>query len=137
MIPFQEKTSSVLLSTLDSIIIEKSQGPQPSTVKANTQQFSSQNTKFCQLPSMYLSLSTNNCPSDFTNSCASEAKKVKLACTLLYLDKAVAALREIPSSSHRKAGVDAFALSIAKDAKPFFRGRIRTSGRNSKSCSAK
>jgi hypothetical protein len=128
----RKEISSVLLSSLDSNIPEKSQGPQPSTVKTNAQPFLSQYKQSCQLYSMYPSLSTNNCP-----SCDSEAKKVRLSSEVSNLDKAVAALREIPSSSHREDGFDGFAQSIAKDVKTFCKGGIRTSGRNSKCCGAK
>jgi hypothetical protein len=109
-------TPPLVLPPLDKILFEKSQKPQSSisasNVETDTQLFSSQSPDPCQLSSIYPSLFSNTCPPESTNESTSEARKRKLG-HLLYLDKALAALREIPSSSHREDEFDAFARSIA------------------------
>jgi hypothetical protein len=94
-------------------MFEKPQSPiSASNVETDTRQFSSQSPDPCQLSSLYPSLFSNSCPPESANESTSEVRKRKLG-HLLYLDNALAALREISTSSHREDEFDAFARSIA------------------------
>lgn len=112
----EKGTPSFVFPPLDKIMFAKSQKPESSISASNVEKdahpFSSQSSKPWQLASIYPSLFSDHYPPECTNESASEVRKKTLG-HLLYLENALASLRDIPSSKHREDEFDAFARSIA------------------------